>query len=366
MKVLLCSPYEPVIKENAGGIAMWAKHIMDFYKGTDDGVDIEVLPYNRSIYVHNGLNPLVRLYKGVADYLGLMSKTRKRIKEEKYDVLHLCSSALLSIIRDYFVMRMARRNGVAGVLHFHCGRIPRIAANGGWRWKLLKSAVSMASASVVLDDESYNVLVSNGFKKVYKVPNPLSLEMSRKIEDMGAVTARVPRRLLFVGHVIPTKGVYELVQACADIKDIELRLVGRVEERVKDELLKIASAKEGNWLTMLGEVGHDDVLCEMLSCDMFVFPSYTEGFPNVIIEAMACGTPIISSGVGAIPEILDNGKCGVIIPPQDSNAVKEAIQALIGDEERKASLSIVSKERVKAEYSVASVWKQLASVWKNA
>ena len=40
MKVLLCSPYEPVIKENAGGIAMWAKHIMDFYKGTDDGVDI--------------------------------------------------------------------------------------------------------------------------------------------------------------------------------------------------------------------------------------------------------------------------------------------------------------------------------------
>ena len=366
MKVLLCSPYEPVIKENAGGIAMWAKHIMDFYKGTDDGVDIEVLPYNRSIYVHNGLNPLVRLYKGVADYLGLMSKTRKRIKEEKYDVLHLCSSALLSIIRDYFVMRMARRNGVAGVLHFHCGRIPRIAANGGWRWKLLKSAVSMASASVVLDDESYNVLVSNGFKKVYKVPNPLSLEMSRKIEDMGAVTARVPRRLLFVGHVIPTKGVYELVQACSGIENVELRLVGRVEERVKADLQGIASVKENGWMKLLGEVGHDDVLREMLSCDMFVFPSYTEGFPNVIIEAMACGTPIISSGVGAIPEILDNGKCGVIIPPQDADAVKSAIQALVGDEERKAVLSTSSKERVKAEYSVASVWKQLSSVWKNA
>ena len=177
---------------------------------------------------------------------------------------------------------------------------------------------------------------------------------------------RVPRRILFVGHVIPTKGVYELVQACSGIENVELRLVGRVEERVKAELQGIASVKGGDWMKLLGEVGHDDVLREMLSCDMFVFPSYTEGFPNVIIEAMACGTPIISSGVGAIPEILDNGKCGVIIPPQDCNAVRNAVEGLIGDEERKAVLSIVSKERVKAEYSVASVWKQLSSVWKNA
>ena len=369
MKVLLCSPYEPVIKENAGGIAMWAKHIMDFYKGTDDGVDIEVLPYNRSIYVHNGLNPLVRLYKGAADYLGLMSKTRKRVKEEKFDVLHLCSSALLSIIRDYFVMRMARRNGVAGVLHFHCGRIPRIAANGGWRWKLLKSAVSMASASVVLDDESYNVLVSNGFKNVYKVPNPLSSNMLHDINAMSIDVHRVPRRILFVGHVIPTKGVYELVQACSGIENVELRLVGRVEERVKYELLKIASAKGNDWMKLLGEVGHDDVLREMLSCDMFVFPSYTEGFPNVIIEAMACGAPIISTGVGAIPEILGFGsdtEIGVHVPVKDVGSLRKAIVGLIDDVRQKEIFSSRAVEKVCCAYSIAVVWKKISDVWKRS
>lgn len=369
MKVLLCSPYEPVIKENAGGIAMWAKHIMDYYNGARSDVDVEVLPYNRSIYVHNGLNPVVRIYKGAMDYLGLMRQTRRRIKEERFDVLHLCSSALLSIIRDYIVMKMARHNGVAGVIHFHCGRIPGLAATNGWRWKILKKAVKMASAAVVLDEESYNVLISNGFSNVYKIANPLSNDMLQKIDAMRAGVQRVSRRLLFVGHVIPTKGVYELVEACSAIPDVELRLVGRVEERVKDELLKIASAKGNDWMKLLGEVGHDDVLREMLSCDMFVFPSYTEGFPNVIIEAMACGAPIISTGVGAIPEILGFGsdtEIGVHVPVKDVGSLRKAIVGLIDDVRQKEIFSSRAVEKVCCAYSIAVVWKKILEVWKRS
>lgn len=345
---------------------MWAKHLMDYYKNVKKDVDIEVLPYNRSIYVHNGLNKFVRLYKGIMDYVALIRKTKKRIKQERFDVLHLCSSALLSLVRDYYVMRMARRNGVAGVLHFHCGRIPKIAEKGGWRWAVLKKAVENAKAVVVLDDESYNVLISHGFNKVYKVPNPLSDEMLQKIETMRTGIKRVPCRLVFVGHVIPSKGVFELVRACTEINNVELILVGRVEEAVKMELLSIASARKGEWMQLYGERGHDDVLSEMLSSDLFVFPSYTEGFPNVILEAMACGIPIIASEVGAIPEMLDNGKCGILIQPQDVMSVKNAVEALVNDEERKALLSKCSKERVVREYGISSVWMQLQTVWRNA
>ena len=369
MKVLLCSPYEPVIKENAGGIAMWAKHIMDFYRSTDDGITVEVLPYNRSIYVHNGLNAFVRLYKGATDYLGLMWQTRKRIKQEHFDVLHLCSRALLSIIRDYIVMKMARRNGVAGVMHFHCGRIPKLAAEDGWRWKILKKAVKAASATVVLDEESYRVLRSNGFGNVYKIANPLSCEMLDNIDRLGREILRVPRRLLYVGHVIPTKGVYELVEACTAIPDVELRLLGRVEDGVKGDLERMASAKSGEWMKLLGEKGHDDVLREMLSCDLFVFPSYTEGFPNVILEAMACGAPIITTGVGAIPEILDEGTdspCGVIVPVKDVKALKEAIGDLICDSLMKKNLIEIAREKVKSMYSVPIVWENLIETWKAA
>ncbi|MBR5593410.1 MAG: glycosyltransferase family 4 protein [Bacteroidaceae bacterium] len=365
MKILLCSPYESVIKENAGGIAVWAKHLMDYHRSIKSDIEVEILPYNRSIYVHEGLSRIVRIYKGAKDYLGLMWKTRRRIKQEHFDVLHLCSSALMSIIRDYFVMRMARKNGIAGVLHFHCGRIPRIAANGGWKWRVLKAAVAEANAVVVLDDDSYRVLVSNGFKNVYKVPNPLSEDLVRSIDAMADNIARVERRILFVGHILPSKGVYELVQACAGIDGIELRLIGRVEDLVKKDLLAIASSKSEEWMHLLGECGHNDVLQEMLSCDIFVFPSYTEGFPNVILEAMACGTPIIASGVGAIPEMLDNGKCGDVIHPQDYKAVKMAIERLLDDEERKSTFSLCSKERVCKEYGISTVWELLQAVWEK-
>lgn len=368
MKVLLCSPYEPEIIENAGGIAVWTKNIMDYYREHTDDVEIKVLPYNRSIYVHDGLNKFVRLYKGVKDYLHLIQRTRQCIKTEQYDVLHLCSSALWSIVRDYIVMRMAHRNGLTGVIHFHCGRIPGLATSKSWRWKILKRVVKLAGATIVLDDASYEVLGREGVKSVYKIPNPLSLRMCDEIERLKCVVPRVKRRILFVGHVLPSKGVYELIKACTAIPNVELRLVGRIKPQVKNDLLDISSAKEGDWLHLLGEKKHAEVLAEMLACDLFVFPSYTEGFPNVIIEAMACGCPIIATTVGAIPEMLGevDGQCaGILISPQDVAAVYDAVISLIDDDARKRQLSVTAVNRVRQQYAMPSVWKRLLQVWNS-
>lgn len=365
MKVLLCSPYEPKFKDNGGGIVKWAKNLMGYYKKNREGVDVEVLPFDRSIYVHDNLNVLVRMYNGIKDYLALIRKTYNRIKEEKFDVLHLCSSAQWSIIRDYLVMKIARQKNVAGIVHFHCGRIPKIASDGGLKWRILKKVVAMSSATIVLDDESYRVLTSLGYDNVYKVPNPISIELGEEIACVSNKTSRVSRRVLFVGHVLPSKGVYELVRACAGIENIELRIVGRIEEKVKAEL----SAMAGDWLLLLGEKTHEEVLCEMLSCELFVLPSYTEGFPNVIIEAMACGTPIIATGVGAIPEILEcagGAKAGLIVPVRDVNSLRDAISELIDDETVKKDLSFNAVEKVNACYGVPIVWKRLVDVWEKA
>lgn len=366
MKVLLCSPYESEIIENAGGIAVWTKNVMDYYREHTEEVELDVLPYNRSIYVHDGLNKLVRLYKGTKDYLRLIQRTRQCIKTEKYEVVHLCSSALWSIIRDYIVMRMAHRNGVTGVIHFHCGRIPGLAASNSWRWRILKRVVRLAGATIVLDEASYDVLRNEGCESVYKVPNPLSLNMCDTIEQLRPSVSRVKRSILFVGHVLPSKGVYELVKACATIADVDVRLVGRVEPQVKNDLLEIASAKEGDWLHLLGEKRHEEVLAEMLACDLFVFPSYTEGFPNVIIEAMACECPIIATTVGAIPEMLgeiDGKDAGILIPPQDVEKVHDSILSVLENEERKQQLSETAIERVRQQYAMPSVWTKLLQVW---
>lgn len=360
MKILLCTPYEPEIKKNAGGIAVWAKNIIDYYKSNVNEVELQVLPYNRTIYVHEGLNKVVRLYKGAADYINLIFLTRRRLKSERFDIVHLCSSALWSIVRDYIVMLMAKRYGATGVIHFHCGRIPGLAKAKNWRWRILKKVVELAGATIVLDQQSYDVLKELGHTTIHKIPNPLSQAMCDRISVLATAISRVPRRILFVGHVLPSKGVYELVTACTNIPGLEIRLLGRVEEPVKTELLNI-----NDKLLFLGEQPHNVVLEEMLACDVFLFPSYTEGFPNVVLEAMACKTPIVASRVGAIPEMLDNGKSGVLVPPCSADAVHDALVGLLSDDERKKNISFEAFKRVREQYSIQSVWKELVSTWKS-
>ena len=91
-----------------------------------------------------------------------------------------------------------------------------------------------------------------------------------------------------------------------------------------------------------------------------------EGFPNVILEAMACGTPIIASRVGGIPEMLDNGSCGVLIEPRSVDAIVTAVESFVKDEQKKGECAQLGKERVNGMYSISSVWNQLTSIWRGA
>ena len=366
MKVLLCSPFETGDCKNKGGIAVWTKNIMDYSYTQADNVEITLLPYNRSIYIHNKLNPIIRIWRGITDYLRLIRITKQKLKSEQFDVLHLSSSALISIIRDYIVMRMAKRFGVKGVIHFHCGRIPGMAAANNWRWKVLKRVVTNASATIVLDNESYKTLHNYGFDNVFQIPNPLSDNISERALKLSKETERISKRLLYVGHVIPTKGVYELVEACAGISNVDLFLVGLVKPEVEAELKEIVRNRAGDWCHLIGEKSHDEVLQEMAKCDVFVFPSYTEGFPNVIIEAMACGCPIIASAVGAIPEMLgveDTYQSGVVVQPKDVDGLKSEILNLIDNNSAKKELSLRAQKRVKDMYAIDSVWKKIVKVW---
>ena len=120
-------------------------------------------------------------------------------------------------------------------------------------------------------------------------------------------------------------------------------------------------------MSFVGEVTHDDVIREFFQADMFVFPSYTEGFPNVIMEAMACGCPIVSSDVGAIPEMLDmdGDPCGICFKPQSADEVNYAIKSLIDNKDLKSSFAAKAKARVNNLYAMPKVWEKMVSIWRN-
>lgn len=363
MKILLCTPYEEGKEIASGGITIWARNIINFYKLAHDNVCVKVQPFDRDTYVSKDITTFQRFYYGLTEYLDNIKQTEKRLRKEHFDIIHLCSSANISFVKDLMMIRVAHRFDSKIAIHLHFGRIPEIYAKNNWEWKLLKLVLKKADMVITMDLSSYSLLNSKGYENVAYLPNPLSKAIIEQIEIDNKSIAVEPKTILFVGHVIETKGVYELAKATKGLPYKSLRIIGKCAEDTKQEMLAINPN-----MIFVGEIQHDQVIREMLAADIFVLPSYTEGFPNVILESMACGCAIISTEVGAIPEMLNYNSsqpCGCIVPPMDVQCLKNSIKQLLNNQNFCDELRTRSVQRVNEFYSVDVVWKQLVSIWED-
>jgi glycosyltransferase involved in cell wall biosynthesis len=178
-------------------------------------------------------------------------------------------------------------------------------------------------------------------------------------------------RIVFFGHIIRSKGVYELVEVCSQIKQVEeLVLIGPYEEDTKRKLSILANKSDkGVCLKLTGILNKKDVLQQMLLSQIIVLPSYTEGFPNVVLEAMSMGCAVVATNVGAIPEMLaleSEKPCGICVPPRNIEMLKAAILTLINDPGKAEIMGNNGKERVLNNYTLEKVISQYKSVWEEA
>jgi glycosyltransferase involved in cell wall biosynthesis len=369
MKVLLCSPYDDGKSIHSGGIALWAKNLKSYYESLGDsaGVELSILPCNRSYYTNLNDSVFSRLIGGTRDYMGIVRSLNALLKKQHYDVVHICTSASFGLLRDLLFLKVIRRMHSHSVIHLRFGRIPELSKTRNWEWKLLNRVIAKSDKAVVIDKESYRTVIEAGFQNVQYLPNPLQEKTLQLINENTMVT-RIPRSILFVGHVIPSKGVCELVQAAKFFPNIQLTIAGLVEEDMKKQLFQLAGENSANWLTLSGHMGYEETIKQMLSCDIFVLPSYTEGFPNVILEAMACGCAIIATDVGAIPEMLEdeNGRhFGLLVKPKDKDGLKSAMEKMLNDETLCNECRVNARQRVIKRYSMSQIWMKMVAIWSE-
>jgi glycosyltransferase involved in cell wall biosynthesis len=168
----------------------------------------------------------------------------------------------------------------------------------------------------------------------------VSLVSEKCIANLGSRRKRDrtgPVRLLSVGRLDPEKGISCLIQAIEGLvrggkKNVILRIAGSgsEEKRLQEKVRRLGLSDH---VRFLGYVPHGDELFALYrDSDIFVLPSLTEGFPQTLLEAMACGVPVVATGVGGIPDLIKDGENGLLVAPACPRKICEAIKRLISDE----------------------------------
>ncbi|HET9576902.1 MAG TPA: glycosyltransferase [Usitatibacter sp.] len=177
-----------------------------------------------------------------------------------------------------------------------------------------------------------------------------------------------PLRLIYIGRLDREKGLYETLQAMrlAHELGVDSRITiagaGAEEGRLKRYAQALGLASR---VCFAGPVFGDDKVRLLAGADVMVLPSYSEGLPYALLEAMAGGIPVIGTPVGAIPDVMTHGIHGFLVPVRDGKAIAEALAVLHGDRERLSWMSRACKRRIRAAYSIDRVAAQFATYYAH-
>jgi len=226
------------------------------------------------------------------------------------------------------------------------------------------------------------VAVSNGVKehilhtshvaedKVSTIYNGVVVECSSTFDKtafMSSVGLKNDERILLTaGRLHRQKGYDHLIRAMPMVQSafpgVKLLILGEGEE--ENNLKKLADSLELTEKVIFTGLRSD--VDSLLHCiEIFVLPSRWEGLPNVLLEAMAAGKPVVATAVGGIPELVVQGVTGVLVPPQDTLALADAIKGLLSDEKRALAMGSAGRQRVQQCFSMDAMISKTEALYQE-
>ncbi len=172
-----------------------------------------------------------------------------------------------------------------------------------------------------------------------------------------------PMTVLFLGRIGERKGTFDLIRAAARLKDMDIRFLIAGDGDVEGANAAIRAADLAGKVEVLGWVDDKRVVELLGRSDLYALPSYDEGLPMGILEAMAAGLPILSTPVGGIPDAVTDGVNGYLIEPGDSEALADRILKYSTDEAAWRQASHFSRKRADESFSMECVERSLGNLY---
>lgn len=343
---------------------------------------IKVLMVGPDRSVHGGISGVVNNYynAGITEkvnlnYIGTMvegSKLRKLWQAVKaytkflkllpeYPIVHVNVASDSSYYRKSLFIKAAKRAGKKIVIHQHGGDFETFyekEQNDRGRAKI-RQVLGMGDVFLVLSpalEQFFKEILEPSkvilFPNAVPVPSDIEKEYGKQ-------------KILFLGRLCKEKGLRELFsvlpQLHGQFPQMHVLLGGIWED---EELLEEA-AKMKEYVTDLGWLQGEAKKDYLRTSDLFVFPTYFEGQPVSVLEAMAYQCGIVATRVGGIPQMIEQGQTGLLIEPKDPEELKSALGKLLSDPELCERLGKNARAKVQKEFSIEKSLQELIKIYQQ-
>jgi glycosyltransferase involved in cell wall biosynthesis len=291
-----------------------------------------------------------------------LSRLVRALVRVRPEVALVHAAPSLSFLRDWMFMVAARLAGARVICHYHGTlhtRFPSAQTRSG---RMIGRFLMSTAHRVIVLGPTYQRELGKAWRRndIAWAPNMADIALFRGIpaDTPAPWLARGDRAVLFVGRLSAPKGIHDLFDAVPRVlklhPEANFVLVGVAESESLEAAIRAEAVRRGiaSRVTFLGSLEGRDKAAAFVTAQMIVVPSWTEGFPLVIPEAMAAGLPVIATAVGAIPDFVKDGQDGFLIAPRDPQALADRICRLLGDEGLRQRMSKRVRVRAPREFAM--------------
>ena len=269
-----------------------------------------------------------------------------------------------SIIRDVPFIKYAQLKKRKIVIHLHGGVYLTSEKTPAYLNAMLKTVFGKTTPIVALSQLEKNAIESRyDVKDVLVLPNCVDVKEQLPIKTVNDK----PLTFGYIGRITKEKGMAYLLDACRKLKKdgVEFKLILAGKEDCPNEFIPYFEDSMKESFEYAGVVSGNKKEDFMSKLDIFVLPSFFEGLPMSLLECMAYGIVPITTNVGSISDVVDNGKNGIFIKVKDSETIHNAICQLNNDREMLGKMSEMAHRTILSKFSPQEYIKQLNDIYNN-
>jgi glycosyltransferase involved in cell wall biosynthesis len=285
-------------------------------------------------------------------------------RRHEIDVVHLQVSTGLSVQRELIIALVARTTGKGIVTQFHGSGQIEDFKQGSTFHRLCYRLLLHLAHNLVLGSNAADWITSvNSSARVTVVPNGIPVPSSFEDLPVGSPT------IVFVGRLGKRKGIFDLLEALERLHarglGLRLLLLGDGDTDAVHDYLHRAEHLEDS-VAVCGWQDEETVRKAIVSAMVLVLPSYAEGLPMAILEALALGRPVIATRVGEIEDVIIDGYNGLLVDSGDIDALSEAIRRITTDPKLAAALGKNGHQFAQKALSTEQMLSSLTDIYVSA